>query len=232
MAPAWNEGARIARVVERVPLGVVETVLVADDGSSDDTGAHARAAGAVVVRHDRNRGVGAAIRTGIDYGRAHGFDAIVVVSGGGKSPPEQIPGLLAPILEDRADLVQGSRYLEGGSHVRMPWNRRWGTCAYTLLFSLLCGRRVSDASSGIRAFRLSIFEDRRLNLWQPWLDRYELEPYLLFTALRSGVRVAEVPIRIEYPPQTDRLPYTKMRAVTGWWSIFRPVLLLALGLRK
>ena len=232
VAPAWNEGARIARVVERVPREVVETVLVADDGSTDDTGAHARSAGAVVVRHERNRGVGAAIRTGIDYGRTHGFDVVVVVSGGGKSPPEQIPGLLAPIREGRADFVQGSRYLEGGSYVRMPWSRRWGTRAYTLLFSVLCGRRVTDASSGIRAFRLWIFEDRRLNLWQPWLDRYELEPYLLFKALRSGVRSVEVPIRIEYPSRTDTLPYTKMRAITGWWSIFRPVLLLALGLRR
>jgi dolichol-phosphate mannosyltransferase len=219
-------------VVERVPRDAVDAVLVVDDGSTDDTGARAQGAGAVVVRHDRNRGVGAAIRTGIDYARAHGFDIVVVVSGGGKSPPEQIPGLLAAILDDRADLVQGSRYLEGGAYVRMPWTRRWGTRAYTLLFSLLCRRRVTDASSGIRAFRVSVLDDRRLNLWQPWLDRYELEPYLLFQALRCGVRVVEVPIRIEYPSGADVLPYTKMRAVTGWWSIFRPVLLLALGLRR
>jgi len=232
VAPAWNEGSRIARVVERVPRDLVDVVLVADDGSTDDTGAQARAAGAVVVRHDQNRGVGAAIRTGIDYGRARGFDVVVIASGGGKSPPEQIPRLLAPILEGRADFVQGSRYLEGGEFLHMPWSRRWGTRAYTLLFSLLCARRVTDASSGIRAFRLSIFEDPRLNPWQPWLDRYELEPYLLFMALRCGVRVVEVPIRIEYPPATDALPYTKMRAISGWWSIFRPVLLLALGLRR
>jgi dolichol-phosphate mannosyltransferase len=232
VAPAWNEGARIGRVVARVPRGIVGTVLVVDDGSTDDTGNHARAAGAAVVRHDGNRGVGAAIRTGIDYARAHGFDVVVVVSGGGKSPPEQIPRLLTPIAEGRADFVQGSRYLEGGEFLRMPWSRRWGTRAYTVLFSLFAGRRVTDASSGIRAFRLSIFDDRRLDLWQPWLDRYELEPYLLFTALRVGVRLVEVPITIEYPRRTDALPYTKMRAITGWWSIFRPVLLLALGLKR
>jgi dolichol-phosphate mannosyltransferase len=232
VAPAWNEGARIGRVVARVPRKAVDTVLVVDDGSTDDTGDHARAAGAVVVRHEGNRGVGAAIRTGVDHARAHGFDVVVVVSGGGKSPPEQIPRLLAPIAQGRADFVQGSRYLEGGEFLRMPWSRRWGTRAYTVLFSLFARRRVTDASSGIRAFRLSILDDRRLDLWQPWLDRYELEPYLLFMALRAGVRLVEVPITIEYPQRTDALPYTKMRAITGWWSIFRPVLLLALGLKR
>lgn len=231
VAPAWNEAERIARVVRGIPRDVVASVLVVDDGSTDKTGAHAKGAGAAVVRHEHNQGVGAAIRRGIDYAREQGFEIVVIISGAGKSPPEQIPQVLAPIIAGRADFVQGSRYLTGGSHIRMPWSRRGGTRVYTFLFSLLVGRPVSDASSGFRAFRLSIFQDRRINLWQPWLDRYELEPYLLFKALRLGLRVVEVPTRIEYPPKSDPRPYTKMRAVTGWWSIFRPVLLLALRLR-
>ncbi len=231
IAPAWNEGERITRVVAAMPDGIVETLLVVDDGSTDDTGARAEAEGAVVIRQGVNRGVGAAIRSGIDYARTQGYGIVVVISGGGKTPPEQIPRLLEPLLNGDADLVQGSRYLEGGEFVRMPLIRRLGTKGYTFLFSLFVGHRVTDGSSGFRAFRLSLLEDRRINLWQEWLDRYELEPYLLFQAIKLGHRVVEVPVTIAYP-QADGKSYTKMRALTDWWKIFRPVFYLALRLKK
>lgn len=232
VAPAWNEGERITRVVAAVPRNTVETTVVVDDGSTDDTADRAESAGAVVIRSRKNGGVGAAIRSGIDYAIENGYDIVVIVSGGGKTPPEQIPRLLDPILKGEAELAQGSRYTEGGEWVRMPLKRRLGTRGYTFLFSLLCGRRVTDASSGFRAIKISLFDDKRINLWQDWLDRYELEPYLLFKALRLGHKVVEVPVRIEYPPDTDKLAYTKMRALTDWWKIFRPVVFLALGIKR
>lgn len=232
IAPAWNEGERIGRVVREVPGGAVEETVVVDDGSTDDTASYAERAGATVIRAGANRGVGAAIRSGIDYAMEHGYDVVVIVSGGGKTPPEQIPRLLEPIFEGRAELVQGSRYREGGEFLRMPLRRRLGTRAYTMLFSFFVGRRVTDASSGFRAIRLSLFEDRRINLWQDWLDRYELEPYLLFKALRLRHKVIEVPVTISYPQENDGIAYTKMRALVDWWKIFRPVVFLGLGIKK
>ncbi|MCI0491017.1 MAG: glycosyltransferase family 2 protein [Blastocatellia bacterium] len=231
IAPAWNEGERIARVVSAVPRDVVKTTLVVDDGSTDDTGAHAEAAGAEVIRTGANRGVGAAIRSGIDYAIEHGYEIVVVVSGGGKTPPEQIPRLIEPLIKGEAEFAQGSRYMEGGEFKRMPLVRRLGTRAYTLLFSLFAGRRVTDASSGFRAIKVSLFEDERIDLWQDWLDRYELEPYLLFKALKLGHKVIEVPVTIEYP-ETDGIAYTKMRAIVDWWKIFRPVVFLGLRLKR
>lgn len=231
VAPAWNEGERIARVVRAVPGDFVETTVVVDDGSRDDTADHAENAGAKVIRSGVNRGVGAAIRSGIDYAIEHGYDIVVVVSGGGKTPPEQIPRLLEPILSGNAEFAQGSRYLDGGEYLRMPLRRKIGTRGYTFLFSLFCRCRVTDASSGFRAMSVSLFDDKRINLWQDWLDRYELEPYLLFKALRLGHKVVEVPVTIEYP-KTDGIAYTKMRAITDWWKILRPVVFLALGLKK
>jgi dolichol-phosphate mannosyltransferase len=232
VAPAWNEGERIKRVVEAVPSEVVETTVVVDDGSTDRTGDYAEGAGAKVIRAGRNRGVGAAIRSGIDYAIEHGYDIVVIVSGGGKTPPAQIPRLLEPILRGEAELVQGSRYTEGGEWLRMPLRRRLGTRGYTFLFSALSGHRVTDASSGFRAMRVSLFDDKRINLWQEWLDRYELEPYLLFQALRLGHKVVEAPVTIEYPAEKDGIAYTKMRALVDWWKIFRPVVFLALGIKK
>jgi dolichol-phosphate mannosyltransferase len=231
IAPAWNEGGRIARVVRSIPAGLVDAVLVVDDGSTDDTAQRAEDAGALVVRTGTNRGVGAAIRSGIDYARDHGYGVVVVISGGGKTPPEQIPDLIGPILSGEADLVQGSRYKAGGRFRRMPFSRRLGTRGYTFLFSFFVRRRVTDASSGFRAFDMSMLEDGRINLWQTWLDRYELEPYLLFKAIRLGHRVIEVPVTIEYP-ESDGISYTKMRVLVDWWKIFRPVLFLGLGIRR
>src|ERR1051325_3866803 len=164
VAPAWNEGERIARVVAAVPRDMIEATVVVDDGSSDQTADYAQRAGATVIRQGTNRGVGAAIRAGIDYARANGYDIVVIVSGGGKTPPEQIPRLVEPILRGEADLVQGSRYLDGGEYLRMPLRRKIGTRGYTFLFSFFCGRRVTDASSGFRAMGLSLFEDQRINL--------------------------------------------------------------------
>jgi dolichol-phosphate mannosyltransferase len=230
IAPAWNEGARIGRVVRALPPGIVDEIVVVDDGSTDDTADHAERAGAKVIRQGVNRGVGAAIRAGYDHARAGGFDVAVVISGGGKTPPAQIPRLLDALARG-ADFAQGSRYVPGGEQVRLPLQRRVGTMAYSALFSALCRRWVTDASSGFRAIKMSLLEDKRIDLQQPWLDRYELEPYLLFQALRLGYRVQEVPVTIEYP-QKDGIPYTKMRAVRDWWRIFRPAVFLAFGLRR
>lgn len=232
IAPAWNEGDRITRVVKAVPRDVVESTVVVDDGSADNTSDLAQSAGAQVIRQGVNRGVGAAIRSGIDFALANGYEVVVIVSGGGKTPPEQIPRLLGPIVRGEADLVQGSRYKEGGEFLGMPLRRRLGTRGYTFLFSLFCRHQITDASSGFRAIRLSLFEDKRINLWQDWLDRYELEPYLLFKALRLGHKVVEVPVTIEYPKENDGIAYTKMRALVDWWKIFRPLLFLALGLKR
>lgn len=232
IAPAWNEGDRAARVAAAVPKDCVESIVVVDDGSTDDTGKLAEQAGAIVIRSEVNRGVGAAIRSGFEYAVKNGFDIAVVVSGGGKTPPSQIPRLLQPILDGKAELVQGSRYTDGGAFKRMPLGRRLGTKTYTFLFSLFVGRRVTDASSGFRAVGVSLMKDQRINLSQSWLDRYELEPYLLFKSIRLGYKVIEVPVTIEYPERAEGRGYTKMKAVFDWWKIFRPILFLGLGIKK
>lgn len=231
IAPAWNEGERIARVVEGVPRELVESTLVVDDGSTDDTAERARRAGATVISFAHNRGIGAAIRAGFDHALANGFDIAVVINGAGKSPPSQIPRLVAPIADGRAEFVYGSRYLPGGESTAMPWHRRLGTRGYTFVFSVLCGTRVTDASCGFRAVSASVLRDPRIELHQDWLDRYELEPYLLFKVLKLRLRAMEVPTSIHYPSAAGE-PYTKMRAFIDWWRVLRPVLYLALRLRR
>jgi dolichol-phosphate mannosyltransferase len=106
--------------------------------------------------------------------------------------------------------------------------RRLTTRLYPLLFRLATGYPSTDATNGFRAFRLSLFDDGRIDLWQGWLDTYELEPYLLYKAVVTGRRVVEVPVTVVYHGRGT----TKMRAVRDWWRILRPLVLLRLGLRR
>lgn len=228
VVPALDERGKIGQVVSGLRGGLVAGVVVVDDGSSDGTGQEAEAAGASVIRHEKTRGVGAAIRSGIDHARAQGFDVVVVFSGDNQHDPADLPRLLGPIHEEGFDLVQGSRRLGGLRAPNIGWFRRFATWSYALLFRLLTGVPITDATNGGRAFRLRLFEDGGIDLWQPWLDSYELEPYLLYKAVRGGYRVKEVPITVVYHDRGT----TKMKAIRDWWRILRPLVLLTLGLRR
>ena len=147
------------------------------------------AQGVVSVRHPLRQGVGAAIRTGIRYGRDNGYDIIVIMAGNDKDEPEEIHKLVEPIQRNAYDLVQGSRYLSGErTGGDMPFYRKVATRMHPLLFSLLTGHPMTDTTNGFRAIRLAIFTDERINLDQDWLMAYELEPYILFKAVKSGFR--------------------------------------------
>lgn len=233
-AIAFNEKAKIERVVARAleaPIPGVTEFMVCDDGSTDGTADAVESHGVGVIRQHQRRGVGAAIRSVIHHARAHRFDIVVIMAGNDKDRPHEIPRLLAPILGDRADFVQGSRYLPGGSYGNMPLYRRLATqFVHPWLFSLATWRRITDSTNGFRAFRTALCDDPRIDLEQTWLDAYELEPYLFFKALTLEYRVVEVPVTKIYPPH--ELGYTKMAPVTGWWSILRPIFLLTFRLRR
>lgn len=229
VVPAWNEQGKIGAVVRKVPRTMAATVIVVDDHSSDATADEARSAGAeCVIRHPANRGVGAAIRTGLFAARERGIEFAAVLSGDDQHEPEELSRILGPLFAGRADLVQGSRWLPGGATPGIPADRRWLTRLYPLLFTLASGRAISDGTNGMRAFRLSLLDDPRIRLDQPWLDRYELEPYLLFQVVRHGYRVEEAPVTVRYHSRGT----TKMRLFSDGWRILRPLIHLRLGLKQ
>jgi dolichol-phosphate mannosyltransferase len=128
IVPVFNEEAKIGKVVDRIVREIVEEVLVVDDGSTDDSAEVARLSGAEVISMGATLGVGAALQVGYDYAVRHGYDVTVTVAGNNKDSPEEIPLLLDPIAEDRADFVQGSRFLKrDASFGPMPAYRRIAT---------------------------------------------------------------------------------------------------------
>jgi glycosyltransferase involved in cell wall biosynthesis len=229
VVPAFDEAGKIGDVVRKVPRRLAAAVVVVDDASRDGTAAEARAAGAEhVITHPENRGVGAAIRTGLVEARRLGFGYAAILSGDDQHEPDELERALPLLFEGRADLVQGSRWLPGGATPGIPSERRWLTRLYAHLFRLASGYPSTDGTNGFRAFRLDLLDDPRIRLDQPWLDRYELEPYFLYQVVRCGYRVREVPVTVRYHARGT----TKMRLLRDGWRILRPLLYLRLGLKR
>ena len=228
--PAYNEAEQLRRLLPRISRELCDEVVVVNDASTDGTSAAARECGVTVIDRQQRGGPGPAIRDGLDHLRAAHFDLCAVMASNGKHDPAQLPDLLRPLPEENLDLVRGSRHLEGGGHVNMPWHRLFMIQLFTVLFSGLVGRRVTDATGGYQAYRLKILDDPRIDLHQQWLGRYEVETYLFAKTLLCGYRWKEVPVHITYAG--GKKPYTRARPVVDWWGYFRPVLLLRLGLKR
>jgi len=227
---AYNEGEKIRRTLARHPPVRAYDLLVHDDGSTDGA-LEGIDPGVVVLRSETNHGIGASMKRVFQYALDHGYDVLVIHAGNDKDNPLEIPALVAPILSGAADFVQGSRYLGGGGFGNMPAYRVLGTrVIHPAIFSMAARKRVTESTNGFRAFRTKLLRDPRIDWRQGWLDRYELEPYLLLKAIRLGYRHTEVPVTKIYPPH--QLGYTKMRPFVDWWSIVRPIVYLGLGLRK
>ena len=134
------------------------------------------------------------------------------------------------MLSYRADYVQGSRFLEGGLSAGLPTHRTAAIHLFTLTFSLLVGRRLTDCTNGFRAYRTSILRDPRIEWTQSWLRTYELEYYLHYKVIQSDYRVIEVPVSKIYRPSPDG-SYSKMRG-RDWLIALKPLFYLRLGLRS
>jgi len=185
--PAFNEAGAIQGVINAVRGSFVGDIAVIDDGSEDETAALARAAGAVVLQHPCNLGIGAAVQTGFLYGLQGGYDIVVRQDGDGQHDPAQIPRLLAVLAADEADIVVGSRFLAREGY-QSTWVRRMGIFVLGVV-SRLVGAHITDPTSGYWAVNRRALAV----LAHSHPDDYP-ETEALVMASRAGCRVAEVPV--------------------------------------
>jgi len=227
--PVYNEENRIKTVLEKFGEVKIDEVLVVNDGSADTTSTVLKDFDVRVINHHEKQGVGSCIRDGIDHARKNDFELVAVMAGNGKDDPREIPILLKPIVEEDYDYIQGSRYLEGGQAGNLPFARKLGIRAFTFLWSMLLRRRLTDVTNGFRAYKVSLFDDPKINIWQEWLSTYELEYYIHFWVLKLKYKFGEVPVSKIYP---SKRKYSKIRPFLDWWPIIKPLFYLLLRIRK
>jgi glycosyltransferase involved in cell wall biosynthesis len=192
--PALNERITIGQVVRAVPRNLpgvrrVE-VIVVDDGSTDDTAAEARAAGATVLTHPATRGVGAAFHTALTYVMERRGDLLVSIDADGQFDPADIPALVEPVVSGRADFTTASRFKDPKLIPEMPSVKVWGNRMMSRLVSRLTSGRYFDVSCGMRCYNRRAMLN--LNLMGAFTYTQEVFLNLAFKRLR----IEEVPIRV------------------------------------
>jgi len=191
VVPAYNEEKTVADVVRSLG-SVTDRVIVVDDGSTDRTGPEADGAGALVLRHLFNRGLGAAIGTGLRHALDLDADVVLTFDADGQHRAEDVPHLIGPLLDGRADVAIGVRTLD--RHM-MPRSRRTANWIGNALTFALFGLWVQDSQSGLRAFTSSAAS--RLDLR---CDRMEVSSEIVREIRRHRLRLHEQPIRPDYTP--------------------------------
>lgn len=187
--PAFNEEATISNVVASIKKHVpYADIVVVNDGSRDSTALKAAGSGAVVLNHLYNLGIGATVQTGYKYAQSRGYDIAVQVDADGQHPADQIEQLIRPVVEGRADMVVGSRFLGEGDY-RPSLARGAGMVFFSRLVSAIIKERVTDTTSGFRAAGrecIAFFSNR-------YPDDYpEVEALVLLH--KKGFSIMEVPV--------------------------------------
>lgn len=195
--PALNEEEGIQQVIANLPceLEKIDSIdyLVVDDGSTDNTAALALSAGAQVVSHGRNRGVGAAFHSAVRFALENKADILVGIDADGQFDPVDIPAMIEPIIANTVDMMVGNRFTSGMPE-HMPRAKYWGNNKVAQLISYVSGQKFQDVSCGFRAYsREALF---RLNIFAEFTYTHETILSLMF----QGLRVVEYPIRIKYFP--------------------------------
>jgi glycosyltransferase involved in cell wall biosynthesis len=199
LIPAFNEAGTIADVVRGVqPCPDVTRVVVVDDGSTDDTGAHAQAAGAELLRHAQNRGKGHAVRTGLAYALDRPFTHVLLMDGDLQHRPADVPALIAAARTHDVDLVVGERIFDRS---RMPRSRYYSNVIGSRALSGFIGSEIRDSQSGFRLIRCDALRGLRLSA-----TGYEVETEMLIKLARRHARMTSVPVELSYGAKSKLRP--------------------------
>lgn len=194
LLPAYNEEVTIAQVIGSLPRSIPgvsdQKVIVVDDGSTDKTADLAHQAGAMVIAHGWNRGLGAAFQTGVDAALQQRADIVVTIDADGQFSSEDITKLVTPIIARQADVVTASRFSNAAMVPTMPWIKKWGNRRVAALVSFLSGQKIRDAACGFRVYSREALLN--LNLF----SRFTYTQETLLNLMFKNFRIVEVPVKV------------------------------------
>lgn len=210
--PAYNEEGAITRVIHETSRHAPEAdIVVIDDGSADNTAEVARKAGAIVLRHPFNLGIGGAMQTGLKFAVKHDYDYVVRLDGDGQHDPAEIDKLLAPLRQHTADMVVGARFVDESVNElgwRIPRLRRWGIRLFAWEVSTVVGQRLTDTTSGYCAMNRQATQVLATYLPQDYPD---VESRILI--YKAGLRQAEVQVQM-----SERM--AGVSSINSWRSLY------------
>ena len=193
--PAFNEEKNIASIISRLK-DFTDSIVVCDDGSSDMTAKIAEDMGAILVKHPKNLGYGAAIRTIFLKAKDLESDALVTLDGDGQHQIMDVEKILKPIEKNQADIVIGSRFLDKKSDV--PKYREFGINVITKVTNVTIKNKLTDAQSGLRAYSKKVLSEIA-----PSDSGMGISTEILIKASSKGLKIVEVPITISYAGETS-----------------------------
>lgn len=209
IVPAYNEQGAIRQVVDSVRNSVPDAdILVIDDGSADDTWREAEAAGALVVRHPFNLGIGGAMQTGLKFAVQFGYEYVIRVDGDGQHDAGEIQMLLDALRAGTADLVVGSRFIDADVDWHIPLLRRLGIRLFAWEVSCLIHHRATDTTSGFLAMNRQATQVLAEYLPQDYPD---VESRIIVH--KAGLRQVELPVNM-------RARMAGISSINSWRSIY------------
>lgn len=196
--PAYNEEKTIKDAIERTKK-FVDRVIVVDDGSTDGTFTEAKKTGVTVIKHEKNQGKTAALKTG--FAHIGDSDIVVIMDADLQHLPEEIP-LLIGAIEDGCDLCIGSRLLSNSNH--MPSFNKISNRVTSIVLSIMAGQKITDPQSGFRALKRETLDNLELVA-----DRYAVEHIMILEAARKGFKIREIPVSCIYGAETSHIKPVK-----------------------
>ena len=193
--PAYNEESHIENLV-KLTKKHVDSVVVCDDGSTDDTANIAKKAGAIVISHKTNKGYGAAIISLFNYARENNAEFMFTIDGDGQHNPDEIPLLLNTMTQHNVDVVIGSRFLNQTTEA--PGYRQRGIKIITSAANYGTDLKVSDSQSGFRAY-----SKNAIDAIHPTEENMSISTEILFKISNKGLSLAEIPITVSYDGDTS-----------------------------
>lgn len=206
--PAFNEEDCIYQVVHNVKKFVPKAdILVIDDGSHDKTADNAQAAGAIVLRHPFNLGIGGAMQSGLRYACLYNYDYAIRLDGDGQHDAKEIESLLRVLYENKVDMVVGSRFLDFPAGWRIPLARRLGIWLYATTVSAVIGQRLTDATSGFCGYNRRANQVLATYLPQDYPD---VESRIIVH--KAGLTQVELPVHM-YARITGESSINRLRSI-------------------